>query len=82
MFKDYSYEYEWDNEYCYLNSNILRNRLNITFAEALSFAEREITSVKLAVSKEISPIKGNFDLEHLQSIHNYLFSVYLSGVES
>lgn len=66
MFKDYSYEYEWDNEYCYPNSNILRNKLNITFAEDLSVAEREIASVKLAVSKEISPIKGNFDLEHLQ----------------
>ena len=70
MFKDYSYEYEWDNEYCYPNSNILRNKLNITNAEDLSVAEREITSLKIAVAKEISVIKGNFDLEHLQSIHN------------
>ena len=73
MFKDYSYEYEWDNEYCYPNSNILRNKLNITNAEDLSVAEREITSLKIAVAKEISVIKGNFDLEHLQSIHDYLF---------
>lgn len=73
MFKDYSYEYEWDNEYCYPNSNILRNKFNITNAEDLSVAEREITSLKIAVAKEISVIKGNFDLEHLQSIHNYLF---------
>ena len=73
MFKDYTYEYEWDNEYCYPNSNILRNKLNITNAEDLSVAEREITSLKIAVAKEISVIKGNFDLEHLQSIHNYLF---------
>ena len=73
MFKDYSYEYEWDNEYCYPNSNILRNKLNITNAEDLSVAEREITSLKIAVAKEISVIKGNFDLEHLQSIHKYLF---------
>lgn len=36
-------------------------------------AEREITSLKIAVAKEISVIKGNFDFEHLQSIHNYLF---------
>lgn len=74
MFKNYSYEYEWDNEYCYPDSNILKNKLNITKAQDLSVAEREITSVKLAVAKEISPIKGNFDLAHLQSIHNYLFS--------
>ena len=53
MFKDYSYEYEWDNEYCYPNSNILRNKFNITNAEDLSVAEREITSLKIAVAKEI-----------------------------
>lgn len=71
---DYSYEYEWDNEYCYPDSNVLRNKLNITKAEDLSAAEREITSVKLAIAKEILPIKGDFDLAHLQAIHNYLFS--------
>lgn len=70
--KIYDYDYEWDNEYCYPNSNILINKLNITDAEKLSVAEREITSLKLAYAKQ-NPIKGRFDLAHLQKIHRFLF---------
>ena len=29
MMRDYSYCYEWDQEYCYPNSNVLINKLNI-----------------------------------------------------
>ena len=72
MIKDYSYDYEWDSEYCYPNSNVLINKLNIQDAEALSVAEREITSLKLAVAKA-TPIKGSFDLAHLQRIHRFVF---------
>lgn len=70
--KNYSYDYEWDVEYCYQNSNVLINKLNITDSEDLSVAEREITSVKLAYAKQ-NIIKGNFDLKHLQKIHKFLF---------
>jgi len=28
----YDYEYEWDLEYCYPNSSVLKNKLNITDA--------------------------------------------------
>lgn len=70
---DYSYEYQWDMEYCYPNSNVLRNKLNITDSEALAAAEREITSLRLA-SASMQPIKGRFDLKHLQKIHKSLFS--------
>lgn len=70
--KTYDYDYEWDNEYCYPNSNILINKLNIMDAEKLSVAEREITSLKLAYAKQ-NPIKGHFDLAHLQEIHRFLF---------
>ena len=71
--RDYSYEYEWDLEYCYPHSNVLKNKLNITNSHALEIAEREITSLKLAYAKKI-PIKGTFDLTHLQAIHHFLFS--------
>lgn len=27
MMPDYSYAYEWDQEYCYPNSNVLINKL-------------------------------------------------------
>ena len=72
MLMDYSYDYEWDVEYCYPDSNVLINKLNIRDAEALAAAEREITSVRLAVAKA-NPIKGSFDLKHLQKIHKVLF---------
>lgn len=70
--KKYSYDYEWDIEYCLPNSKVLINKLNIKDADALQDAEREITSVKLAYAK-LHPIEGNFDLKHLQKIHKFLF---------
>lgn len=72
MMRDYSYSYEWDQEYCYPNSNVLINKLNIQDADALHIAEREITSLRLAAAK-MQPIKGKFDMRHLQKIHGYLF---------
>ena len=72
MFRKYSYDYEWDEEYCYPDSHVLINRLGITDSEALSAAEREITSLKLAMAMQ-KPIKGRFDLQHLQKIHKYIF---------
>ena len=72
MFRKYSYDYEWDKEYCYPDSHVLINRLGITDNEALSAAEREITSLKLAMAIR-KPVKGSFDLHHLQKIHKYIF---------
>lgn len=70
--KEYSYDYEWDEEYCYPQSKVLLNQLNITDAEHLSEAEREITALKAAKAIDV-PLKGSLDLKHLQSIHRYLF---------
>ena len=72
MMRDYSYSYEWDREYCYPDSNVLINKLNIQDADALHTAEREITSLRLAAAK-MQPIKGMFDMKHLQKIHGYVF---------
>lgn len=72
MMWDYSYAYEWDQEYCYPNSNVLINKLNIQDGDALHTAEREITSLRLAAAKA-QPIKGKLDMWHLQKIHGYLF---------
>ncbi len=70
--KNYSYDYEWDSEYCYPNSNVLINKLNIKDSDDLSVAEREITAVKLAYAKQ-NQINGDFDLKHLQKIHKFIF---------
>lgn len=72
MMRDYSYSYEWDREYCYPDSNVLINKLNIQDADALHTAEREITSLRLAAAK-MQPIMGRFDMKHLQKIHAYVF---------
>ena len=71
MMRDYSYSYQWDREYCYPESNVLINKLNIQDAATLHTAEREITSLRLAAAK-MQPIKGKFDMKHLQKIHGYL----------
>ena len=73
MFPKYSYDYEWDKEYCYPDSHVLINQLGITDSEKLQTAEQEITSLKLAMAMQ-KPIKGHLDLRHLQKIHKYIFS--------
>lgn len=72
MLKDYSYDYTWDVRYCYPDSTVLINRLNITGADTLREVERSITALRIAEAKT-TPVKGEFDLAHLQTIHRYLF---------
>lgn len=72
MNEDYSYTYSWDNVYCYPNSDILKNKLNIKDKSKLNVAEREFTSLRLA-EIEKNQVKGIFDLKHLQDIHRYIF---------
>lgn len=72
MNSKYYYEYEWDSQYCYPDSHVLKNKLNITNQAELSDAERAITSIKTSQAI-INPITGNFDFEHLKRIHKFLF---------
>ena len=68
----YDYEYEWDNKYCYPNSPVLKNKLNITEAQALAIAEREITAARIAGIID-NPVRGKLDFKHLLSIHHAIF---------
>jgi cell filamentation protein len=72
MMDVYEYNYEWDISYCYENSNVLRNKLGITDADALNVAEREIVAVRV-LEAERAPIRGKLDFKHLCDIHRYLF---------
>lgn len=63
---------EWDQSYCYPQSNVLINKLGITDAHKLHIAEREITSLRMAHAK-LKVIPGQFDLNHLRAIHKYIF---------
>ncbi|MBE6065910.1 Fic/DOC family protein [Clostridium cochlearium] len=62
----------FDTKYCYPNSDVLINKLNIKDKEKLIDIEREISFYKIIeISK--SPVKGNFDIEHLKKIHYEIF---------
>ena len=72
MDNKYKYTYEKTANYCYKNSDILINKLNITNDEDLFNAERELVSLRTYELNE-KPLKGNFDFKYLKDIHKYLF---------
>lgn len=49
-----------DNKYCYPNSEVLKNKLNITDKNELFEAEKELTAIRLKELQD-EPIKGKFD---------------------
>ena len=61
-----------DEIYCYPDSNVLMNRMGIQNSEQLNKAERQLTMLRILELLE-HPVKGSFDLKHLQSIHRYIF---------
>ncbi len=72
MNQRYYYEYEWDSEYCYPHSHVLKNKLNITTQSELDEAERAITSLKMAQASLVK-IRGKFGIAHLKRMHKFLF---------
>ncbi len=61
-----------DKIYCYSESEVLKNKLNLRNDKDLERAERFITGQR-QMDLEIYPINGNFDFEHLKLIHKKLF---------
>lgn len=72
MDRQYQYNYEWDSSYCYPHSFILKNKLDIRDGKLLSEAERKLTALRI-FTLQSQPVKGNFDLKHLQTIHRFIF---------
>ncbi|MBV9266911.1 MAG: Fic/DOC family protein [Acidobacteriaceae bacterium] len=64
--------YSGDDPYVDPISGVLRNRLGITDEAALEKSEAAHVAIR---SFELTqkPLKGGFDLAHLQAIHRYLF---------
>ncbi len=64
--------YSGDDPYLDPASGVLKNRLGITDAATLEQAEAALVATR---SYELSqtPLKGRFDLAHLQAIHRHLF---------
>lgn len=61
----------WES-YFYPNSDVLKNKLNITDYDELKEKEAEVSFERL-VELYDRPIVGNFDVQHLKDIHRYLF---------
>lgn len=64
--------YDADDIYCYPNSPVLKNKLDIRDQDQLDAFEADITLARI-VSISDKPLKGNFDFDHLKSIHYELF---------
>lgn len=72
MDSKYKYTYEKTVDYCYKDTDVLINKLNITNDKDLYNAERELVSLRVSAFND-NPLKGNFDFNYLKAIHKYLF---------
>ena len=61
-----------DKVYCYPDTSILINRLDIHDKSQLFGAETSLVAVRLYQLYQ-NPIKGKFDYNHLCRIHHYIF---------
>lgn len=64
--------YDADDTYCYPGTSVLRNKAGIKDAVELDLYEGELSTLRSIELLE-QPINGDFDLEHLCSIHFALF---------
>ena len=77
MFSKYDVYTTTQSIYCYPDSNVLKNKLNIRDNKLLKTAEEEITLIKQMELLK-NPIKGNFSKAHLMNIHKFIFEdIYL-----
>ena len=72
MFSKYDVYTTVQSIYCYPDSDVLKNKLNIREKDELKQAEEEITALKQYMLLE-SPIKGRFSKTQLMHIHRFLF---------
>jgi cell filamentation protein len=68
----YNYTYEGYESYCYPGTDVLKNKLGIRDSDALTIAEREITSLKLLKLYNM-PIIEEFNFETFCKIHKNIF---------
>lgn len=61
-----------DERYCYPGSDVLKNKMGIRDIEQLYEMERKLTMLRILELLD-KPVRGAFDLQHLQAIHAYIF---------
>ncbi len=72
MFSKYDVYTTVQSLYCYPDSDMLKNKLNIRDSDELKRAEEEITALKQYMLME-TPIKERFSKTQLMNIHRFLF---------
>ena len=72
MFSKYEVYTTTQSLYCYPETDILKNKLNIRDYELLKKAEEDITAIKQFEMLK-NPVKGNFTKSHLMNIHKFIF---------
>jgi cell filamentation protein len=59
--------YDADDIYCYPNSSVLKNKLDLIEQDKLDAFEADITLARI-ISIENDPVNGIFDFDHLKRI--------------
>ena len=72
MFSKYEVYTTVQSIYCYPDTKVLKNKLNIRDNTVLKTAEEEITLIKQMELLKNS-LKGNFTKSHLMNIHKFIF---------
>jgi len=66
--------YNHNSKYCYPNTNVLINKLNIRDEEQLEKAELRITALRMYQLETTHPLaEETWDLNYLKAIHGYIF---------
>ena len=63
----------FDKVYCYPNTHVLKNKLNIHDTKRLQEAERKITSINIHELEETNDTPKTFNAKHLKAIHKHIF---------
>lgn len=58
--------------YCYEDTDVLINKLDIRDSDLLAEADTEFSAQRL-LELGAHPVKGMFTLSHIQNIHKYIF---------
>lgn len=72
IFSKYDHKDRIQSKYCYQDSDVLINKLNIRDPEVLSRIETDLTSQRLSELIK-NPIKGRFGIQHIIKLHKYIF---------
>src|SRR5690554_1113705 len=66
------FKFDVDDPYVIPGSNVLKNKLGYQDLRELHTAETEYTAINIRLLRQ-KPLEGNYDVQHLQEFHKYLF---------